>query len=248
MVAKPGIEARALGETQVLIDPRPINEAEWRNNRAKEIFFYLLCCGTGQTKEQITAVLWPDLSPAKATSNFHINLYRARRAIFPGVFTLEHGQYRINPHLNIWFDVAEFKHLFSQAERLPYGSKTWVANLEQAVKLYRGSFMKEFYSEWTEMQRRELEDKYLKALLLLASFNSDRGKYDTAITLLEKIIAIDPYNDEAYYQVMERHLSVGDKFSALRIYERYLNTVADELEVAPSTRIRNLHRHILASK
>ncbi|GAI57861.1 unnamed protein product, partial [marine sediment metagenome] len=84
VATKPDIEARALGESRVLVNSRPISEAEWRSNRAKEMFFCMLCCGTGQTKEQITAALWPDLSPAKGTSNFHINLYRARRAVFPG--------------------------------------------------------------------------------------------------------------------------------------------------------------------
>ena len=95
------IEARALGESWVLVNSRPISEVEWRSNRAKEMFFCMLCCGTGQTKEQITAALWPDLSPAKGTSNFHINLYRARRAVFPGIFTLEQGRYKLNPDLNI---------------------------------------------------------------------------------------------------------------------------------------------------
>ena len=248
IATKPDIEAHALGETRVLVDSRPISEAEWRSNRAREIFFYLLCCGTGQTKAQITAALWPDLSPAKATSNFHINLYRARRAVFPGIFMLEQGQYKLNPDVNIRFDVAEFEYLLSQAEKLPSGSKARVANLEQAVELHRGPFLGEFYSEWTEMQRRELEDRYLKALSLLASFYADRGKYDRAIALLEKFIAVDPYQDEVYCQLMEWHLAVGDKVSALRIYKRYLDTVAGELEFTPPTRILHLHKRILMSK
>ncbi|GAI45662.1 unnamed protein product, partial [marine sediment metagenome] len=190
VATKPDIEARALGETRALVDSRLISDAEWRSNRAKEMFFYLLCCGAGQTKEQITAALWPDLSPAKASSNFHINLYRARRAIFPGIFMLEQGQYKLNPDVDIWFDVAEFENLLSRAESLPHGSKK-VATLEQAIELYRGPFLGEFYSEWTEMRRHQLEDKYLKVLSLLANFNADRRRYDKAIALLEKFIAID---------------------------------------------------------
>jgi len=248
MATKPDIEARALGETRVLVNSRPTGEVEWRSNRAKEIFFYVLCCGTGKTKEQITAALWPDLVPAKATSNFHINLYRARRAIFPGVFTLEQGQYKLSPHLNIWFDVAEFERLLSRAEDLPYGSQTRAANLEQAIELYRGAFMEGFYNEWTEVQRRGLEDKYLKALLLLAGTCADKGQYDRAITLLEKFIAIDPYHDEVYCQVMEWHLAVGDKVSALRVYKRYVDTVAGEMGFVPPPRIQDLHKRILMSK
>jgi ATP/maltotriose-dependent transcriptional regulator MalT/DNA-binding SARP family transcriptional activator len=248
IVTKPDIEARALGKTRVLVDSRSISDAEWRSNRAKEIFFYLLCLGTGQTKEQITAALWPDLSPAKATSNFHINLYRARRAVFPGTLTLEQGQYKLNPHLNIWFDAAEFERFLSRTESLPHDSKARVANLERAIELYKGPFMEECYSEWTEIRRHQLEDKYLKALSLLANFNGDRGKHGKAIALLEKLIAIDPYHDEAYCQVMEWHLTTGDRISALRTYKRYLDTVAGELEFAPPTQIQDLYKRILMGK
>ena len=248
VTTRPDIEARALGESRVQINSRPISEAEWRSNKTKEMFFYVLCCGAGQTKERITAALWPDLSPAKATSNFHINLYRARRAVFPGILTLEQGQYELNPDLNIWFDVAEFEDLLSRAENLPPGSEARAANLERAVELYRGPFMEEFYSEWTEMRRRELEDKYLRALSLLASSYADKGKYDRANALLKKFIAIDPYQDEIYCQIMEWHLAVGDGVSALRIYKRYIDTAASEMELTPSSRMQELHKRILTAE
>jgi ATP/maltotriose-dependent transcriptional regulator MalT/two-component SAPR family response regulator len=248
VAVKPDLEACALGESRVLVNSRLISDADWRSNKAKEMFFYLLCWSAGQRKEQITVALWPDLSPAKATSNFHINLYRARRAVFPGIFTLEQGRYKLNPDVNIWFDIAEFEDLLNRVENLPLGSKARAANLERAIELYRGSFMEEFYSEWTEMRRRELEDKYLKALSLLANFYAAKRKHDRAIVLLEKSIATDPYQDEVYCQIMELHLAVGDRASALRTYKRYLDTVVGEAEFAPPARMQELHKRILIGK
>ncbi len=248
ITTKPDIEAYALGETRVLVDSRPAGETDWRSNRAKEIFFYLLCYPGGQAKEQITVALWPDLSPAKATSNFHINLYRARRAIFPGVFTLEQGHYKLNPDLSIRSDVAEFESLLSEAESLPHGSKTRAVSLEQAVEMYRGPFMKDLYTEWPQVRRRELEDKYLKVLSLLASFYGDREEYERAIALLERLIIIDPYQDDVYCQVTSWHLALNDKISALRTYRRYLDTVVGELKCVPSTRMRDLYKSLVMSE
>ena len=245
---KPDIEAHALGESSVLVNSRLISEAEWRSSRAKEMFLYMLCCGDGQTKEQIKAALWPDLSPAKGTSNFHINLYRARRAVFPGIFAIEQGRYKLNPDLNIWFDVTEFEGLLSQTERLPPDSEARATNLERAIDIYRGPFMQEFYSEWTDMRRRELEDKHLKAISMLSNFYGGKGNYDRAITLLEKSLAIDPYEGEVYSQIMEWHLVVGDKASASRTYKRYLDTVAGEMESMPSARMEELYKRILTDK
>ena len=248
VTAKPDIEASTLGESLVLINGRRISEAEWRSNRAKELFFYMLRCGAGQTKEQLMAALWPDLSPAKGTSNFHISLYRVRRAVFPGIFTLEQGRYKLNSDLNIWFDVAEFEDLLSRAENLPPDSEARAANLEQAIRLYRGAFMEEFYSEWTEMHRHQLEDKYLKALSLLASFYADKRRYDEAITLLEKFITIDLYQDEIYCRIIGWHLAVGDRASALRTYNRYIDTLAGETEFVPPVHMQALHKRILMAK
>jgi ATP/maltotriose-dependent transcriptional regulator MalT/two-component SAPR family response regulator len=244
---KPDIEAHALGRTFVVVDTHQINDNEWRSSRAKELFFYLLGNRTGQTKEQITAALWPDLSPSKATSNLHINMYRARRALYPGIFTLEHGLYTINPSLNVWFDVTEFNSYVKQVENLPPDSPDGGIILEKAIELYKGPFMEDYYSEWTELLRHELENNYLKTLSKLAIHNGHHGKIDRAIALLEKFISIDPYHDDVYRQMMEWHLEAGDKISAQRIYRQYIKTVAEEAEFNPPDGIQELHRRISAS-
>jgi LuxR family maltose regulon positive regulatory protein len=250
VATKPDIKVHALGETRVLVNGRPTGEAEWRSSKAKELFFYLLCHNTGQTKEQVVAALWPDITQAKANSNFHINLYRARRAIFPGVFTIEHGRYRFNPDLTVWFDAREFENYIVEAASLPDTSISAKAvNLERAIGLYQGAFMDEFYSEWVEIPRRQYEDKYLKTLSSLARINSKQGKYNSAIILLEKFMAIEPYDDDVYCQVMEYHLAAGDNACALRTYRHYIDTVASEAEVVPSERVQGLYRRaVVGSK
>ncbi|MBI4180685.1 MAG: tetratricopeptide repeat protein [Chloroflexi bacterium] len=242
-VAKPDIEARALGETCVLLNSHPISEAEWRSSKAKEIFFYLLPYATGQTKEQVTAAMWPDLSPPKCTSNFHINLYRVRRAIFPGIFTLEQARYKINTDINIWFDVAEFESRLSRAQSLVLNDQARAIDAERAIDLYKGPFLAECYSEWAEVRRRELELKYLRALSLLASFYAKRGEYDRAIALLEKSITVDPYQESVYYQIMMWQLTIGDRDAMFLTYKRYLHTTDGETDSTTSANMRELlHR------
>lgn len=245
---EPQIRAYALGGTRVQLDNCLIGDSDWRSNRAKEIFFYLLSYRKGQSKEHIVTTFWPDLSPAKSTSNFHINLYRARRAVFPGVFTLEQGKYKLNPLVNVWFDSAEFKKLIDKADRTPHGSKIWADSLEQAIELYKGPFMPDFYSEWIEIERREMENKYLKTLSQLANFKGERREYNDAISLLEKFIAVDSYHEEVYCQLIEWYLAMQDKISALRTYKQYLDVVTSELEIKPSTRIDELYEDILTYK
>lgn len=235
------IEAHCLGEVEVSIDSRRVAETEWRSQRAKEIFFYLLSSPAGRTKEEITADIWPDSPPAKATSNLHINLYRARRAIHPLVILTDGSRYRINPHLRVWFDVTEFNQLLNQAESSPLHDKCKLSSLEQAIQLYRGPFLSEVYSEWAERKRQDLEGKFLKALYLLARLDGENSQHARAISLLERFIAIDPYHDEVYCQLMEEHLALGDAVSASRTYKRYVEGVAREMDCLPSAHMRDLH-------
>jgi LuxR family maltose regulon positive regulatory protein len=241
------IEVRALGRTEVAVNSQQVKDADWRSNRAKEILFYLLTYPDGRTKEQITAALWPDLSPAKGSSNFHINLFRARRALFPGIFSLEDGRYRINSDLRVRFDVAEFERLISIAGKYPHDEKENTA-LERAEELYSGPFLTEFYTEWVEVRRRELEYAYLKILPLLADINAKKGNIDKAVTLLEKSIAIDPYQEETYYQIMRLHLEGRNKPLALHVYKQFRNTFADKNEQDIPTGIKDLYQELLLDK
>ncbi len=245
---KPDLEVRAFGETEVIINSQPVTEVQWRSHRAKEVFFYLLCSDTGQTREAITAAIWPDLPPARAISNFHINIYRVRRALLPIIITLEHGKYRINPSLDVWFDVNEFGHLLNQTGNNPNSDMDFLPTLEHAVQLYRGPFLNEVYSDWAETKRRVLEDRYLKDISFLAKLYSERGQHAKAVTLLEKFISTDPYNDEVYCQLMEQYLAMNNEVSASRVYRRYIETVACEMDCLPSARMHTLHNRLLTVK
>jgi ATP/maltotriose-dependent transcriptional regulator MalT/DNA-binding SARP family transcriptional activator len=243
---KPDIEVRALIHTQVTISNRRVSDADWRSNRAKEIFFYLLTYRGGRTKEQITAALWPDLSPARGTSNLHINLFRARRALYPGIFIFEDGCYKINPNLHIWFDVAEFENLLAVAEATTSPITDRASALERALELCGGTFLEELYSEWIEDRRRELENKYLRVLSLLADYYASRGNYSRAVALLEKFIAIDPYEEDAYCRIIRWHLAERNRSLALRTYKQYVELAADENKSESSYEIRRLYQRIVA--
>jgi two-component SAPR family response regulator len=243
---KPDIEARALAHTQVTINNRRVGDADWRSNRAKEVFFYLLTHWSGQTKEQIIAALWPDLSPAKGTSNLHINLFRARRALYPSIFVFEDGRYRINPNLRIWYDVTEFESLLTSTETQPSVNRDYTPILERALELYSGTFLEELYSEWIEVRRRELENKYLKALSMLADCYAGKGSYSQAVALLEKYIAVDPYEEDAYCRMIRWHLAERNRSLALRTYKQYVEFAANESKAESSHEIQRLYQRIVA--
>jgi LuxR family maltose regulon positive regulatory protein len=246
MKIKPDIEVKALGQTIVKINNRRIDDVEWRSQRAKEIFFYLLNYRNGKTREQIAEALWPELSPAKASSNFHINVFRARQALYPGIFVFENGCYKINPSLNISFDVAEFEKLLKGTESSPCQIVSLIPDIEAALGLYGGTFLKELNNEWIEIRRRELENQYIKALSLLVNFFEKKAEYGKATAFLEKLIAVDPYDEDAFYRIMRFHLADRNSPMALYAYRRYAEIVSNCAE-SETADIRKLQQRILTS-
>ncbi|MBF8304520.1 MAG: hypothetical protein HW399_895, partial [Dehalococcoidia bacterium] len=124
----------------------------------------------------------------------------------------------------------------------------WTSCLERAEKLYKGPFLKEFYSDWVETSRRQLEYKYLEVLSSLASYTKKEGDLRRTIELLEKSLAIDPSQEETYLDLAKCYLASGDRQSALRICKQCTETMQEEMGTTSTTQIEKLLRSILSPK
>ena len=232
------IEVTALGVGSVRVFSQSVGDTEWRTQRAKELFIYLLC-HPNQTAEQIMAALWPDQSPSKALSNFHTSLYRARRATSPSIIVMNEGHYLINKDLRTYFDVSDFSQLISP--KLPSEEEPmFYERLEQGINVYRGAFLVGLQSEWIETIRRELEEKYLRALSTLAGHYMKQKHFLKALSFLDKATSIDEFQDDLYCDLVECHIALGDRLSALRVYQRYQSKILSEIGSEPSTRFLEL--------
>ena len=246
IATRPDIEVRTLGETRVVVGGRSVTDADWRSSRAKELFFYLLAHG-GRTREQVLAALWPDMSPARGVGNFHINLLRARRALFPTVFAVENARYSINPDLVLRSDVIEFEGSLTAAEALPDDDNERTRLLEEAFSLYGGPFVPEIYSDWAETRRRQLESGYLKVLLLLADHYERAGVRRRAASVLERAITVDPYREDLYCRLVRSHLAEQDNPLALQVYRRFMAVVAEDQTIQTSSEMQELYQRILTT-
>src|SRR5260370_39480375 len=112
----PNVQAFAFGRGAVLVGERQVSDLEWRSEKSKEMFFFLLAKGA-VGKEAIFAALWPDLPDSKCNSNFHSSLYRLRRALFHECVVREaDGAYALNPKGVFTSDVDAFERAMAAAD------------------------------------------------------------------------------------------------------------------------------------
>ena len=238
----PAVRAFAFGRGGVLVGERQVSDLEWRSEKSKEMFFFLLMKGEPVGKEEIFAALWPDLPESKCNSNFHSSLYRLRRALFHECVIREgSGAYALNPRGSFGSDVEEFRTAMAEADATR-DDATRGAKLEQAVSLYKGGFLAATYSEWAEPIRRGLEDQFVEALNELAARKLSAGAFEEALVLFQALEGIDSYSDAAAFGIMRCHLGLNDTASAARHYRRYRQHLRDELDEEPSERLTALYR------
>ncbi len=242
----PAVRAYAFGRGSVLAGERQVSDLEWRSEKSKEMFFFLLMKGDAVSKEEMFAALWPDLPESKCNSNFHSSLYRLRRALFHECVVREpDGGYALNPKGVFTSDVDSFNRAMLEADTAK-DEAARAAKLEEAVALYKGPFLSSAYSEWTEPYRRELEDRYVEGLNELAARKLREGAVEEALVLFKAFEAIDAYSDAAAYGIMRCHLAMNDGAAAARHYRRFRQLLKDELEEEPSERLIALYREAAA--
>ena len=240
------IRAEAFGAPRVSVDGRMVADLEWRSERSKELFFYLLHRGRPLRKEEIAVELWPDVSPKQLNSQFHTTLYRLRQAIHPQVVVQSGGGYQVNPDFDIWYDAAEFERGIQQAETAPTGSEEWASGVSKVIQLYHGSFAASFESDWAEAARLRYEEMYLSSNLALATAALRRSDPVEAIRMAESVLAVDPVNEDAAYLVMDAHARRGNLDMAARAYRRLHDAMSEEDSGTPSRRVRALYERVIS--
>lgn len=225
------LRAYALGNPRVEIGGREITDLEWRSEKGKEMFFFFLCNQRPLRKDEIVTALWPDLPEDKTTSAFHSNMYRLRKALYAEVIAKDSGRYVLDPRGGFSFDVEQFQELLKQADAAPKGGPEAIALMEKAVALYGGPFAPDFYSEWAQTLRWQLEEHYMSLLGALAAAYSQAREYKRSADVCQRILDLDEYNEAAWYRLMACYIHSGQMEAAKYCYNRYTQLLASgELE------------------
>lgn len=213
--------------------------SEWEAATTRQMLFYLLI-HPSRSRDQIAAVLWPELSASKVKATFHATKFRLKRALGREVLHFEDGCYQIHPGLDYWFDVAEFEQLLAGT-----GPGRRVEQLQQAVALYQGDFLEDCYADWCLLPRERLRERCLEALDELARRLLARRQYRQAIQALHRGLGMDDLRENFHCQLMRAYTLSGRRSEALAQYQRCVEILERELGTAPSPETTALYRRIL---
>jgi predicted ATPase/DNA-binding SARP family transcriptional activator len=231
---------RAFGPLQVRREGRVLTNEDWTYAKPRELLFYLLMHEGGCTKEQIGLDLWPDASPARLRSSFHVTVHHLRRALgAPDWVAFHEGRYRFEATRPIAFDVEQFEKWIDEAAALrdtgTQGTARRVALLQAAVDLYRGDFLDDAgFGDWSLQPRDRLHRRFADAAVDLAAGYHARQRYDDAATTCRALLARDNLDERAHRLLMEVLADAGRPADALRHYNVLVALFREELGIGPS--------------
>ncbi len=251
----PGYQLRVstLGSFQVWRGDDLVPASGWRREKARHLFQLLLTFRhTPLERDQICEHLWPGADASTVQRNFKITLNTLYQVLEPerkpgaeSAFILREGTgYGLRSEADIWLDVEQFERLVRQAERpeSPRPDDRRLETLRAALKLYQGEYLPEtLYETWAAQERERMAVMFLEAADRLSDLLLHAGQYSEVVELGQRILAQDNCWERAYRHLMQAYAHLGDRGQVGRTYQRCVQTLRAELDLAPSAETQALY-------
>lgn len=199
------LKVEVLGRERIMLNNQIIPLNAFSAHQAREMFFLAVEQPTLK-RDQISALLWPDLDPKQAANAFHVTKWRINTALghrhlyrwnsFDQHYEFDSAQ------VTLVYDAILFEQKIDLARRLPAG-KAALEAWQQAVNLYHGDYLPGIFSEWAQIKRQGLFMKFIDALLACGRLLVALEEREAALEFYRRVLHQDEYNEEAYQQVQQ---------------------------------------------
>lgn len=171
-------------------------------------------------RETLMAEFWPDAEATSARNNLKTTLSSLRRVFRSGGVdpddVLEISRDAVRWIASAVADSRDFERCSADVDD----------ERRAAIAIYRGEFSPGDTSQWAEdlRHRLALRFEYMLRRELAAAPSPD---------LAERLLALDPFSDDAYTALIETALRSGDSRTAQAVYRRYVAAL-EEIQAEPS--------------
>ncbi len=245
-----------LGHLSVAWGERPFTT--FRSNRVPALLAYLAVeADRPHRREALMALLWPGMPTVSARQNLRQTLYLLRKDIpklaaktgtgtVPLLLSNRHTV-QLNSDGDLFLDVA-------QMEQLVNGGTTAV-QLTEAIALYRGDFLADFYlpdsenfEEWAAARRAAYRRLVLAAMTRLTAVHLEQNDLTEAETYARRQLEMDNLRESGHRQLMAVLAGNGRRRAVLSHYENLSHLLQAELNIKPSPETEALAQAVRAGE
>lgn len=197
----------------------------------------------GQTlaRKNLAFTLWPDVPEAEALANLRRHLYLVRNLLPRPLRELlliapQTVSWQASPL--VWVDVTSFEQAGETLDEM-----------ERAAELYGGGLAVGIEGDDFLIARREaLRQRFLLLLKKLSTSHAERGDLNRALEWAYRLIAQEPWNEEAVRLKMTLEAQSGNRAAALATYQTLARELERELNAQPMPETMALYSDILHNR
>ncbi len=182
----------------------------------------------------LAELLWPDDDSNDARTNLRRHLHVLAQALPPAP---DEAPYLLSTMKTIrWNPAAP-----AIVDTIAFTDAARAARFDEASAMYTGAFLESFVDEWIVAERERFASVQLDCLR--AVVQRKRGERDLAGALagVGRMLAIDPWREDAVRIEMAVRAQLGDRSGALAAYRQFAERLRAELDVEPTPETRAAH-------
>jgi DNA-binding SARP family transcriptional activator len=246
-MAGPRLRICTLGRTAVESVEGPIGGA-WLDQRTGQLLKYLVAeRQRAVTVDEIGESIWPGGAEYTVGTSVRYYIHALRRKLEPqrgcrepsSFVRARSGTYRLElDHVEV--DADEFEaHVTAGLAAAELDPQAGAAEIERGLAVYRGDFLADLpYAEWAMSERHRLHDLACIGLRRLADIRLELGVLDGAGRALERLAALQPFDEDVHRRLMELDIMQGHRSDAVRRYaalrSRLRRTFGHDPEFTPA--------------
>lgn len=222
----------------------------FRSRKGRALLAYLISEERQLHREQLGALLWPDLTLSRARANLSRVLSNLRKVV-PNYILADRETVRFDFSRPHQIDTRLFLQQAHDLTATPEAEFDPTAAAE-ALALYRGELLDGLslsdcpdFEEWLVIQRERFHRRALGLLDLLIHHHIQRGEFNESRRYVQRALVMEPWREEIHRQGMLIAALQGEREAALQQYDRCRRILAEELDVTPSEETRKLYQRIL---
>jgi DNA-binding SARP family transcriptional activator/predicted ATPase len=239
------LRLQLLGAPQISLDGVPLLITR---RRAIALLCYLAITGVPHHRDALASLLAGETSDEQARKSLR-NTLAALRKLEGAFLRITRQTVAFNRASHYWLDVE-----IVQATLAAASPDTSLRLIRAAVDLYQGELLAELavrdapgFDEWLQSEREHLHELVVRALDSLITEYIQRGDYADGIACATRLLALEPWREEAHRQMMLLLAHSGQRSVALAQYQVCRRILAQELGVEPAAETIELYERLRAT-
>ena len=189
-------------------------------------------------RKHLAFSLWADEDEASSLANLRRHLYLLKKslpkALQPSLIISTQTVLFQFP-ANTWVDVLAFEQEPTSLQEIEEHALFYTTDLAQGAET----------DEFIFSRREELRNRYAQLLRMLAQTYFNYAEYETSMYWVRKLIAQDPWDEEALRLYMTSDFILGNRTTALSTYKSFEKKLRLEMDIQPMPETMALYRDIL---